>query len=177
MVKVVVVNGTADSGKYDFLRMCREKLRANRQMCVCLSYTSFARHIAAKAGLDQCKTQEDYEFVETIHRALIKWNNTPLKDLITDIDAYHYTGVDYIICVDANDLTDIFTIKAAFNASTMIICSSQAKLGSYDRPYDPDSSAIVWDYPIWLDGSEGCLEKAVDAFIASIMRDDAKIYK
>jgi hypothetical protein len=176
MLRVVVLDGVPES-RHTFKQICRDKLQSLQYMTVNFSYLDLAKDFASRCGWQDRHTPEDEKFIEDIQRALIVWNDAVLKDLIVDVDAYHYTGMPTVVFIDVLDFTEVDKVKKAFNATTAIVRRPQKEIDHYGTSYDRARSSVKWDYIIWHDGDRLQLSEEVDNFIVELLSNPNNVYR
>jgi hypothetical protein len=176
MLRVVVLSGIPES-RHTFKRICRDKLTSINYTVVNLSYLDLALSCANWCGLKEVETTKDKQFVADIQKALVTWNDAVLKDLIQDVDYYHYNGDQTVVFIDVLDFTEVEKVKKAFNASTLIVRRPQAEIDIYFTAADPAMYPTKWDYTIWHDGGTEQLEKEANDFIVSLLSCTDNIYR
>lgn len=176
MLRVVVLSGVSES-RQAFKQICGSKLQSLRHAAVCLSYNDLAKDVASKCGWRDTHTPEDDRFIADIQRALIAWDDAVLKDIVTEVDAYHYTGIPIVVFIDVEDTVEVAKVKTAFNASTVIIRRPQSELDLYNTSTDPAQCVNNWDYTIWHDGDRAQLTEEVAKFIPILLSSTTNVYK
>ena len=178
MVKVVIVNGMPESGKTTFQERCRSKLREHRYMTIIKSSVEWVKIVAMYCGWDGTKTDKNRKFLSDLKRVLTEWDDAVLKNLVDDVNSYHYTGADYVIFIDIREPKEIERAKKVFNAMTTIVRRPQVECNCYSNNSDMEVFEYKYDYTIWNDSNLEALDTEIDRFINNmIVNNDNNIYK
>ena len=113
MPKVIVINGTASSGKSTFVSLCRE---VNPQV-IETSTIDFVKEIALQAGWNGIKDDLGRTFLSDLKDAMSAYYDIPNKK----IDEFIQSHPDNIIFVNVREPQNIQYYKDKYNALTVLI--------------------------------------------------------
>lgn len=119
MSKIIVINGTASSGKSTFISLCRKiDVRV-----IETSTVDFVKEIAMQAGWNGIKDDLGRKFLSDLKDAMSAYHDIPNKK----IDEFIQSHPDNIIFVNAREPQNIQYYKDKYDALTVLIENDRIK--------------------------------------------------
>ena len=172
MVKVVIVNGMPESGKTTFQEICRRKLNDYNWNTVIKSSVEFVKKVATYCGWNGEKTDKNRKFLSDLKRVLTDWDDAVIKDIINDVNVYHYSGLNFVIFIDIREPEEIEKAKKVFNAISLIVRRPQVECNTWSNSSDMKVFECDYDHIIWNDSDLTQLEAEADKFIDSLIMNN-----
>lgn len=169
-MKVVVINGTPESGKDTFVDFCKT---ANKQIGI-ISYSTIdtVKKIAGYLGWDGRKTELDRKFLAELKSAITNWDEDFfIKEIRQIINLYKSVNYQLVLFVFCREPWQIKKIVENFNAATLLI-ERKDKKGKQSNIADSSVFNYNYDYKIKNNLTLKELQLEADNFLEQLRKDD-----
>lgn len=171
-MKVLVINGHAESGKSTFVRFCKETGLAEIQE---LSMVDAAKAMAEIIGWDESqKTERDRKFLSDLKDLIDIYNDGSyeyIKYLMENYIYQHDYQKQFIIFIHAREPEDIERLKKEYNARSVVVRRKFVEGKKLNNHADSDWWIPNYDYTIINNESLEYLEKTSEEFMKHILAD------
>ena len=169
-MKVVILNGSARSGKDKFANFCKK----HHTECVNWSTIDKVKKIAKRNfGWDDKKTDEARLFLSEIKRVWSEFNNGPFEDMVKKIDNHHSKldekkKEDYIYFIHCREPHEIQKFVDKYNSHCITVL-----LERYDREVpnnnsDKNVANFTYNFRIENNGNKKDLENHAINFMEKV---------
>lgn len=121
-MKIIIINGHAESGKSTFVQMCKEYPNAEVEE---ISMVDAAKHMASLIGWNESmKTPRDRKFLSDLKDLIDSYNTGSyyfVRDYLHNYAYLHDLNKQHIIFIHAREPQDIKRLVNDFNAKTLVI--------------------------------------------------------
>lgn len=173
-MKVVIINGSAQSGKDQFVKYCE---KANKGKVLNTSMVEGVKNLAFIAGWDGVKTPESRKFLSDLKDLLDGYNDFSMQNVIERVNSWKVLLdnpddlKDYIVFIMAREPHDIEDLVAYFDASTLLIRRTVAESVKPSNHADADVFKYKYDYEIDNNGTLEELEAKAAEFVKEILKN------
>lgn len=172
-MKIVVINGHAESGKSTFVSMCREYEGADVYE---FSMVDAAKDMAGIIGWDESmKTPRDRKFLSDLKDLIDLYSDASyeyVKYLIHNHVYPHDLSKEVVVFIHAREPQDIMRFVTDFNAKTLIIRRKFVETIPASNHADANWWVPIYDYSV--DNNDGLdfLKKNSENFMKHILSED-----
>lgn len=184
-MKIIVINGLAQSGKDTFVKACRnwanerEINEPKKNINVYnISSVDFVKDIAKKAGWDGVKDERGRKLLSDLKDCLTEYDDIPFKQMLKLINFY-LSGAEgfkkstknMVFFLHSREPEEISRWAKDYNALTLFIQRPGYKT-NYSNHADRLVDCYNYDYTYWNVNSLEGLEKDAISFIERILAED-----
>ena len=172
MIKVILVNGCATSGKDTFIGFCEQILGARARN---ISSIDFVKKVALYCGWNGEKTPRNRKFLSDLKDLLTEWDDVPLKQLEfekgiwDDILASEGVTDDCALFICVREPKEIQKLVDVFGATTVFISRNEAENKETSNHADEEVFDYTYDYWIMNNGTLDELKDSAD-FLLEILK-------
>lgn len=172
-MKVIVINGHAESGKSTFIQMCSEYPGAEVQE---VSMVDAAKHMASTIGWkESMKTPRDRKFLSDLKDLIDEYNEGSyffVREYLHNYAYLHDLSKQHIVFIHAREPEDIKRLVKDFNAKTLVIRRKFIE----DEPSSNHADANWWnftyDFAVNNNGELEHLKQNSEEFMKYILKED-----
>ena len=178
MVKVIVINGAAQSGKDTFVEFCKE---VKPHYVYSMSTVDFIKRIAEEVGWDGEKTPEARKYLSDLKDIFTKWLDASYKEVEKKVEAldllivqYWLMNDDIYLFVHCREPEEINKLVNNFGAKTVFIMRPGIEKVTTNHA-DLEVEDYDYDYFIVNDGNLDDLRTKAKLFMGA-MRTGTNCY-
>lgn len=172
MVKVIIVNGCATSGKDTFIRLCKDILGEDRVMNA--SSIDCIKKIATYGGWSGNKTPRDRKFLSDLKDLFTKWTNFPFKEVCKELkvfcDLLDFKKIkeDGALFICVREPEEIKKFVDALDATTIFVTRKEAE--ELETSNHADEEVFDYTYDYWIDnnGTIEDLKETAEFFLETL---------
>lgn len=167
---ILVINGTARSGKDTFCSFIEEEV--GKEKVATLSTVDLVKELAAKVGWDGEKTPKNRKFLSDLKDLLTEWEDVPYKDIKKKIELLNYDWESYgfgpdncLIFVMCREPEEIQKFVDRLGAKTILVRRREAESTEASNHADADILKYRYNYEIDNNGSLAELREKARGFL------------
>lgn len=172
-MKIIVINGHAESGKSTFVRMCVNYPEVDVYE---VSMVDAAKHMAKLIGWEETtKSPRDRKFLSDLKDLIDTYNNGSynyVKEKIKSILSFHNADDEIVLFIHAREPKDITQIVNDFNAKTLVIRRKDVEGQIASNHADANWWQYTYDYAVNNNGDLDDLEQNSKDFMRHILKED-----
>lgn len=172
-MKVIVVNGVAQSGKDSFVDYCLDELAPNGAKW---SSIDFVKDVAKYCGWDGVKDEKGRKFLSDLKDLLTKWDDVPMKKLSEAVRNMKHrelkTKQPQFLFVFVREPKEIDKIIDKFRAITVCVRRTEAEKVTPNN--HADLEVLDYEYNFYIDNNYDLehLKLATKTFCEYMREDD-----
>ena len=171
-MKVLIINGHAESGKSTFVNFCKEFPTADVYE---FSMVDAAKTMAKIIGWEETdKTEKDRNFLSNLKDLVDKYNDGSyeyVRYLMNNFVYQHDSQKEPIIFIHAREPKDIERLKEEFNARSVVVRRKFVEGKKINNHADSDWWMPHYDYTIMNNDGLEALKKNSQNFMEYILSD------
>lgn len=178
MVKVIIVNGLAQSGKDTFVDFCKE---VAPKYVYSMSTVDFIKRIATEGGWNGEKTPEARRYLSDLKKIFVEWLDAPYKEVERKIRTiemneiqYGLESNDFYLFIHCREPEEINKMVKGLGARTVLIMRPGVERVTSNNS-DLDAEDYDYDYFIKNDGDLDDLRTKANLFMGA-MRTGTNCY-
>lgn len=167
---ILVINGTARSGKDTFCSFIEEEI--GKEKVAILSSVDLVKELATRAGWNGEKTPKNRKFLSDLKDLLTEWDDVPYKDmkrkmdlLIYDWESYGLSSNNYMIFVMCREPQEIQKFVDRLGAKTILVRRKEVENIEASNHADADFLKFKYNYEIDNNGSLAELREQARGFL------------
>lgn len=175
ILKTIVINGNAGTGKDSFILLC-EKYLKEENLGVNIynrSTVDFVKYIAEIAGWDGTKTPRNRKFLSDLKDILEEWDDVPNKQIDVTIKSLIGLKEDSILFIHAREPHNIQYYKDKYNAITVLVINNNIPQVTSNHA-DMDVYDYTYDYLIDNNSDLQQLEDSAKTFMNKILENEVE---
>ena len=173
MDKIIIVNGSAGSGKDTFVDFCLEILGPYGAK---VSTVDFVKYLAVQCGWDGTKTLENRKFLSDLKDLLTKWADVPYHKTMCEIENHFFglgqfdlrdMGVVFVMCREPEEIQ-----KFVERTGAKTLCIRRKSAEEKTTSNHADAKVLEYEYDYYIDNNHSLehLKIAAKAFVDLIRK-------
>ena len=163
MKKIIVINGSGESGKDEFIKISKNIL--NKNIIVDnISSIDPIKEIAIKIGWDSNKGEKGRQLLSDLKDTMTKYNDLSFNYIKKYINNFH-TQKNFIIFVHIRENIEIEKMVNYYGDLVTTLLIKRCGVKKYNNHADKDIENCGYDYIIENNGTLGDLKNSVETFL------------
>ena len=170
-MKVIVVNGVAQSGKDSFVDYCIDELAPNGAKW---SSVEFVKDVAKYCGWNGVKDEKGRKFLSDLKDLLTEWDDVPWKKVeevfnYIKVECFQYglKDSDFFLFIHSREPKEIERFQREYGAVTVLIDRAEVE-GEQSNHSDEEVMNFNYDYIIDNNSSLDVLQERAIQLIESV---------
>lgn len=172
-MKVLVINGHAESGKSTFVKFCKQHKLADVYE---FSMVDAAKAMARIIDWDESKKEnKDRNFLSNLKDLIDEYNDGSYEYVKFQMENFvypHDSNKEVIVFIHARELKDIARLKEEFNAKSVVVRRKFVEDKKIENHADSEWWMPDYDYTIINNSDLEYLEKTSKQFMDYILQED-----
>lgn len=172
-MKVLIINGHAESGKSTFVQFCKETQKADIYE---FSMVDAAKSMARLIGWDESmKSNKDRNFLSNLKDLIDRYNDGSYEYIKFQMENFIYSHdlrKETIVFIHAREPQDILRLTDEFNAKSVVVRRKFVEDKVIENHADSEWWMPNYDYTIINNSDLDYLKKTSEQFMDYILQED-----